>query len=299
MAESTRGKGAKVLAILCALVVGSHAAPLPEVYREAKAALEAGDPAKAVSLLEPALASPEGDETQRALASLALGLAYLRTDKAAAAIPALEKAAARWAGTPDAANALAPLADALRKADRADDARRAYAQAAELAATSPLGRYAKARLDELTGESLATEKQFPKAAASFLAAADVLLALGTEDPAYFADARALYTKVAQGKEWRGEPTARAVFSLGEVERAQGNLPEAIAYYQRTFVTWLRYPHWCAQAYLRAADCMDQLGKRDFAIRHLREMVRKVEKFGTLPEYQEAKKKLRAWGEKVQ
>jgi tetratricopeptide (TPR) repeat protein len=286
------------LLILCGLLA-AHTAPLPEVYREAKAALETGDAAKAVSLLEPALASPEGDESQRALAGLALGLAYLRTEKAAAAIPHFEKAAARWAGTPDAANALAPLGDALRKANRNDEAQRAYSQAAELDKTSRIGRYSRARLDELDGESLAAKKEYQKAAASFLAAGDALLALGAEDAAYFADALALFTKVAQGKEWRGEATARAVFSMGEVERAQGHLPEAIAYYQRTFVSWLRYPHWCAQAYLRAAECMDKLGKRDFAIRHLREMVRKIEKFGKLPEYQEAKKKLREWGENVQ
>jgi TolA-binding protein len=154
-------------------------------------------------------------------------------------------------------------------------------------------------MTELTGEDQAAQKDFKKAAASFLAAGDALLALAPDDAAYFADARALFTKVAQGKEWRGEPTARAVFSMGEVERAQSHLPEALAYYQRTFATWMHYPHWSAQAYLRAAECMEKLGKRDFAIRHLQEMVSKVERYGKLPEYQEAKKQLRAWGQKVE
>ena len=44
---------------------------------------------------------------------------------------------------------------------------------------------------------------------------------------------------------------------------------------------------------------DSVVNRDFAIRHLREMVRKVDRYGKLPEYQEAKKQLRAWGEEVQ
>ncbi len=285
------------------LFVGSAtlalAAPsLPETYREAKAALESGKPGKAVELLAPALAAAEGDEGQRALAGLALGIAYLRTDKADLAIPLLEKSAARWAGTPEAANALAPLGDALRKVDRPADARRAYEQTAESAKESAIGRYASARLAELSGESLAAEKSYPKAAESYLAAADALRALGPEDPAYFADAKAIYIKVAQAKEWRGEPTARAVFSLGEVERAQGNFPEAIAYYQRTFVSWLRYPHWCARAYLRAAECFDKLGKREFAIRHLRELQRKGEKYSKLPEYEQAKQQLRDWGQEV-
>ena len=288
-----------IFAIFCgASLLAASAATLPETYREARAALSAGDAAKAVALLEPVLAGTEGDEAQRSLASLALGLAYLRTGKIESSVPLLEKAAARSVGTPDAASALAPLGDARRKLGQTTEARQAYTQAAEAAPSAPLGKYAQARLTELTGESQLAEKAYAKAAGSFLSAADDLLALATDEPAYLADASALYTKVAQGREWRGEPTARAVFSMGEVERAQGHLPEALAYYQRTFVSWLRYPHWCALAYLRAADCMDQLGKREFAIRHLWEMIGKPERFRALPEYEQARKQLRAWGEKV-
>lgn len=286
------------LLFLC-LASSALAASLPETYREAKAALEAGDPAKAVALLEPALAAKEGEESQRTLAGLALGLGYLRTGKAESAIPLFEKAAALWTGKAEAAEALAPLGDALRATGKTAEARAAYAKAAAAAPATPLGKYAQARTIELTGEEQAAQKDYLKAAESFLSAGDALLALGAEDPAYLADARALFVKVAQAREWRGEPTARAVFSMGEVERAQGHLPEALAYYQRTFASWTRYPHWCAQAYLRAADCMEKLGKHDFALQHLREMVNRPEKYGQLPEYQQAKKQLRAWGEKVQ
>ncbi len=289
----------RIFAIAITLLTSTHAASLPEIYREAKTALEAGDAKRAATLLEPALAAGEGDEAQRTLASLALGLAYLRTDQAERAAPLFQQAATCWAGTSAAANALAPLGDAQRKTGKLDEAHQAYSQAKDANPSSTLGKYAQARLAELTGETLAAEKQYAKAADSFLSAADGLLALANDDPAYFADARALYTKVAERKEWRGEPTARAVFSMGEVERAQGHLPEALAYYQRTFASWVHYPHWCAQAYLRAAECMDKLGKRDFAIRHLREMLGKQEKFGALPEYQEAKKQLRSWGQKVE
>jgi tetratricopeptide (TPR) repeat protein len=196
------------------------------------------------------------------------------------------------------------LGDALRAAGRLDEARNAYARATKAGGDSTNARYANAREHELTGEVRQASGELTAAADAFLTAADILLALGKEDAAYLADARALFTKVAKGtgvpgKDWRGEATARAVFGLGEVERASGNLPEAIAYYQRTFVSWVRYPQWAARAYLRAAECMDKLGKRDFAIRHLRELVRKVERYGKLPEYQEAKRQLRAWGENVQ
>ncbi len=274
----------------------AFAVPLAETYHEAKTALEAGDAARAVVLLEPALRDAQG--AAAAPAQLALGLAYLRTGRAEAAVPLLEKAAAIFNDTPQACDALAPLGDALRLAGRADEARAAYTQASTVAPTRVNARYSAARLLELESADHERQKRFAAAARCILEAADGLLALGAEDAAFFAEARALFTKVAQGREWRGEATARAVFSLGEVERAQKHWPEAIAYYQRTFVSWLKFPNWCALAYLRAADCFDQLGKRAIAIGHLREMVRKADKFGGLPEYQEAKRQLRTWGEEV-
>lgn len=277
---------------------------LPEIYREAKGALEAGDAAKAVALLEPALREAKGGDL--APAQLALGIAYLRVGKAEAAVPFLEKASVAFAGTPQAASVLASLGDALRETGEAEPARRVYKEATEAAPDSVNAKYVLARIAEMDGEKLEAEKEYAKAAERYLAAGDALLALAAGDSGYYKAARVLFEKVAKGslkaapgRDWRGEPTARAVFSIGEVERAQGHLPEAIAYYQRTFVSWLKYPHWCAQAYLRAAECMDKLGKRDFAKAHLREMVRKQQKFGKLPEYEQAKKQLRAWGDENQ
>ncbi len=277
---------------------------LPGIYREAKSALEAGDAAKAVELLEPALRDAKGGEL--APAQLALGVAYLRIGKAEAAVPFLEKASAAFSGTPQAAGVLASLGDALRATADAESARRAYIEATEAAPDSVNAKYALARIAELDGEKFETAKEYAKAAERYLAAGDALLALAAGDVGYYASARVLFEKVAKGsekaalgKDWRGEPTARAVFSIGEVERAQGHLPEALAYYQRTFVSWMKYPHWCAQAYLRAAECMEKLGKHDFAKAHLREMIRKQQKFGKLPEYEQAKKQLRAWGDEIQ
>jgi tetratricopeptide (TPR) repeat protein len=277
---------------------------LPEIYREAKAALVAGNAARCAELLEPALKDLQGAPgDQIAAAQLALGMAWLRLGKADAAAGVLQKAATAYAGTPHAPDALAPLGDALRAAGKIEDAGRAYAEAAGVSEASVNIQYAKARAGELEGEKHQSATEWASAAQSYLAAADILLALGAEDAAYLADARALYEKVAKGtgkpgKDWRGEPTARAVFGLGEVERVSGRLPEAIAYYQRTFVSWVRYPQWPARAYIRAAECLDKLGKRVFAIRHLRELVRKIDRYGKLPEYQQAKQQLRAWGEEV-
>ena len=287
------------------LLTAADASSLNKIYGEAKDALEAGDAAKAVALLEPALA--DATEGNLGPAQLALGLAYLRIGKPEPAVTILEKAAKSFAGEPQEADASALLGDATRRIGKVDEAKKSYQRAKEVDGESVNGRYAAARLSELEGEAAESAGDYAKAAASYLSAGDALLALGSEDSAYLTDARALFEKVAKGpdlektkgKSWRGEPTARAVFSMGEIERARGMLPEAIAYYQRTFVSWLKYPQWPARAYLRAAECMDKLGKRAFAIRHLREMVRKVDKFGKLPEYEQAKKQLRAWGENVQ
>jgi tetratricopeptide (TPR) repeat protein len=280
-----------------------HAAeqPLADVYREAKAALEAGDAARCAELLEPALKDVVQGEA--APAQLALGIAWLRLGKGEEAVAMLTKAAAHFSGTPQAPDAWAPLGDALRAAGKPGDAGQAYARAAGAEGKSANITYAKARVNELEGERLEGMSNFAAAADAYLNAAELLLALGQNDSAYLADARAIFEKVARGsgkpgKDWRGEATARAVYGLGEVERVGGKLTEAIAYYQRTFVSWVRYPVWAARAYLRAAECMDKLGKRPFAIRHLRELVRKVDKYGNLPEYAQAKAQLRAWGEDV-
>ncbi len=55
-------------------------------------------------------------------------------------------------------------------------------------------------------------------------------------------------------------------------RAQGKLPEAIAYYQRVFVAYQRYLPWVAKAYIASAQCFEQLGKKDEARNTYREML---------------------------
>ena len=126
-----------------------------------------------------------------------------------------------------------------------------------------------------------------------------LQALVTANRSFSGRGPALYETIARTKAWRGESTARALFSLGEIQRLRKAYPEAIAYYQRCFVSWARYPQWCARAYHRAADSFEALGRRPEAISHLREMLRKSDKYGRLPEFNEAKTRLRAWGEVVQ
>ena len=50
--------------------------------------------------------------------------------------------------------------------------------------------------------------------------------------------------------------------------------------------------------MRASECFEALGRRPEAMAHLRELVRKADKYGKFPEFNEAKKRLRAWGDVV-
>ena len=257
------------------------------IYAEAKAALDSREFAEAARVLDEALAKLPSDTAGIALLQLTLGTARLRANEPEKAIVPLEKAAAS-----DPA-AIPLLADALRGAGRADDARRVYEKAAT--GDTVNAKYSRARIAQLDS---ATEKDALKAVAFAFTAADAFAALGDEDPTYLDEATALYETIARNKQWRGESTARAVFSLGEVQRQKKSLPEAIAYYQRCFVSWARYPAWCARAYLRASESFEALGRRPEAIAHLRELLRKADKYSRFPEFEEAKKRLRAWGEVV-
>ena len=272
-----------LLAALFLAVVAPHSDPVAPEYAAAKAALDAQDPALAARIIEESVAAlPPGAEVS-ALLQLTLGTAYLRAGQPEKAIAPLEKAAVR-----DPA-AIAPLGDALRGAGRTEEARRAYEKA--VIGDAKNARYSSARIAQLDS---AAEKDPQKSAAFLFTAADTF----AEDPGYLGEATALYETIARIKAWRGESTARALFSLGEIQRQRKAYPEAIAYYQRCFVSWARYPQWCARAYHRAADSFEALGRRAEAVAHLRELLRKSDKYGRLPEFNEAKTRLRAWGEVV-
>lgn len=257
-------------------------ASVAPVYAEAKEAMEAADFARAAQILEDALRELPAQTDGIHLLNLALGIAYLRADQPENAITPLEK-------TP-APEAVPLLADALRRAGRLVDARRFYEKAS--IGESINARYSRARISEL--DAATADKPD-----LLFAAADGFAALGPEDAAYFDEASKLYEAIARNRQWRGEPTAHAIFSLGEIQRQRKSYPEAIAYYQRCFVSWAKFTQWGARSYLRAAECFEALGRRPDAIAHLREMMRKADKYGRLPEFAEAKTKLRSWGEIVQ
>jgi tetratricopeptide (TPR) repeat protein len=119
--------------------------------------------------------------------------------------------------------------------------------------------------------------------------AKTLLELGR-----FAESKKLFEQVASIREWRGESTAFAVYSLGEIEARQSRFPEAIAHFRRVFVAYQKFLPWVARAYIRAADSFEKMGQRQDAIDNLREMLRN-ERLQKFPEVQEARKRLEQWG----
>lgn len=115
--------------------------------------------------------------------------------------------------------------------------------------------------------------------------AKCLLALGR-----YKDAKEAFEAIAKERSWRGEATALSVYSLGEIEERQGNLKEAIQFYQRVFVSYRKYLPWVAKAYLKSADCFAKLNDTKSAAQHYRELLAN-EKLNALPEAEIAKKRL--------
>lgn len=104
------------------------------------------------------------------------------------------------------------------------------------------------------------------------------------------EAEPLFTRVASTKEWRGEATARSLCLLGEVAEKRGDLPKAIALYQRVFLSHQRYSEWVARAYLASAADFRKLGRKDEAAATLREMLRNA-RLADRPELAEARTRL--------
>lgn len=108
------------------------------------------------------------------------------------------------------------------------------------------------------------------------------------------EAKTLFKDIAQMKEWRGEATAIAVYSMGEIEQKSGHLPEAIAFYQRVFVGYKKFLPLAAKAYIQSAECFQKLGKTQEAQNTYKELLRN-EKLRLLPEGEVARKAVEAAG----
>ena len=285
---ASRTTGCAAALLILWISVASAAEPLPETYRAAKAALESGDAAKCVALLDPRRAEAQGE--QRGALLFTLGVALMKIDRPADAEQVLDEARTFFEGQPKLAELWAVIGDARAAQSKPAEAAQAYAEVARVSASTPenpIARYAAARTAELAAAEFLLKGDALSAVAKFRAAAE----LSAERVAAI---QARLAEIAANRKLRGEPTAASVFALGEIEERAGHLPEAIAYYQRVFVAWMKYPNWVARSYLRAAECFDKLGQRKAAIAHLQEMMRKADRLRAQPEFEAAQRKLREW-----
>lgn len=113
------------------------------------------------------------------------------------------------------------------------------------------------------------------------------LALGELDKA-----APLFETIAAAKQWRGEATALSLYHLGEIAVRQGDLPKGIVFFQRVFVSHVRYPEWIAKAYLAAGQAFEKLGKKPEAAANYREMIRN-DRIASRPELADARARLKA------
>jgi tetratricopeptide (TPR) repeat protein len=108
----------------------------------------------------------------------------------------------------------------------------------------------------------------------------------------FDEAKKIFEQVASTKDWRGEITAKALMSLGDLEEKRGKTDAAIQYYQRVFVAYQRYPAVVIPAYIKAADAFIKLNKPEDAAKDLKDMLSKP-RLAASPLAEEARKKLDA------
>ena len=74
------------------------------------------------------------------------------------------------------------------------------------------------------------------------------------------EAFAIWQEISVTKEWRGEATAQALYSMGEIEMLRGQAGKAIPYFQRVFIAHQKWKPWVAKAYLQSARCFLQLNR---------------------------------------
>ncbi len=120
--------------------------------------------------------------------------------------------------------------------------------------------------------------------------AKTLLALGQLD-----EAQKAFEQVASVREWRGESTAFAVYSLGEIAAKRNKWAEANAYYQRVYVGYQKFLPWVAKAYIGSGASFEKLGRNEEAVKTYQEMLRN-DKLSSFAETGEARKRLAALGQ---
>jgi uncharacterized protein HemY len=89
-------------------------------------------------------------------------------------------------------------------------------------------------------------------------------------------AEKLYSTIMNTREWKGEATAIALFSLGQICEKRKEWGKAVTYYTRVILAHQRYKNWLAKSYVQGAKCWIQEGKPSEARTMLEEMLRRTD-----------------------
>lgn len=109
--------------------------------------------------------------------------------------------------------------------------------------------------------------KFPASGQARIGQADMFLALGE-----LTKAVEVYRDILQFSSWK-EFHAEGHFKVGLCYQQMDKTSMAAAFFQKTYVSFLRYAEWAAKAYLHHADCLEKLGKPQDARKVLEEAVR--------------------------
>ncbi len=109
------------------------------------------------------------------------------------------------------------------------------------------------------------------------------------------DAQKLFEQVASNRDWHGEVTAESLYYMGEIQQRSNKLPEAIAFYQRVYLAYQRYPTWVVKSYLQSGDSFEKLGKKEEAINTYKEMLNNPKLKNFTNEMDQAKQRLNKLG----
>ena len=92
------------------------------------------------------------------------------------------------------------------------------------------------------------------------------------------------------KEWRGRPTAAALYYLGFIKEAKKQYEAAVGDYRICYLTWKKYPEFAAKAMLRTGVILrDHLGQPEEAKTLFLQMTDSASRYKNTPEAKEAEK----------
>lgn len=88
----------------------------------------------------------------------------------------------------------------------------------------------------------------------------------------FEGAREGYASILANRDYRGPYFPESMYKIGLSHQLEGNLEQAVSFFERTYFAYSGYPLWAAKACLSAGRLFVEIGNRDRAIELLQEFL---------------------------